>query len=261
MTSMPASAGASTEKLVALVTNGSQFAGPAAVLGLNQLNCRIYAHDPSFSDNSQRDAFASAHNGVIPLAGDRLSVAKDVLKTEGRLDILVENPAPRGEAHATDDDNTEALDKWLDDAAREVITEPFKLLNFAARTMRQQSRGVIIFFTSATWDRPQHGSVYYSAMRAAYPCLALGAARDLGAAGVQVNCVAPDFLESKEYYPPKLWNQPEKKKELEELVPVGRLQTAEDLAKLISFLASGPTAFLTGDLIKIDGGALMSAGV
>ena len=49
--------------------------------------------------------------------------------------------------------------------------------------------------------------------------------------------------------------------ELAELVPVGRLQTAGDLAKLITFLASGPTAFLTGDLIKIDGAALMSAGV
>ena len=261
MTTMPAPTGPSTEKLIALVTNGSQFAGPAALLGLNQLNCQVYVHDPSFSDDAQRDAFASDHNGVIPLAGNRLSVANDVMKAEGRLDILIENPAPRGEAHVTDDDNVDALDEWLTDAAREVITEPFELLNFAARAMRQRSRGVIIFFTSATWDRPQHGSVYYSAMRAAYPCLALGAARDLAPAGIQVNCVAPDFLESKEYYPPELWNQPEKKKELAELVPVGRLQTADDLGKLISFLASGPTAFLTGDTIKIDGGALVSAGV
>ncbi|HEY1005407.1 MAG TPA: hypothetical protein VGD83_37835, partial [Streptosporangiaceae bacterium] len=66
---------------------------------------------------------------------------------------------------------------------------------------------------------------------------------------------------SKEYYPPELWNRPEKKKELAELVPVGRLQTADDLWKLISFPASGPTAFLTGDTIKIDGGALVSASV
>ena len=44
-------------------------------------------------------------------------------------------------------------------------------------------------------------------------------------------------------------------------IPVGRLPTADDPAKLITSLASGPTASLTGDLIKIDGGALMSAGV
>ena len=145
MTTMPAPTGPSTEKLIALVTNGSQFAGPAALLGLKYLNCQVYVHDPSFSDDAQRDAFASDHNGVIPLAGNRLSVANDVMKAEGRLDILIENPAPRGEAHVTDDDNVAALDEWLTDAAREVITEPFELLNFAARAMRQRSRGVIIF--------------------------------------------------------------------------------------------------------------------
>ena len=258
---MTARNGAGTEKLIALLTNGSQFAGPAALLGLQHLNCQIYVHDPSLSDDAEREAFASAHDGVIPLAGDRLSVARDVIKAEGRLDILIENPSPRGEAHVTDDDNVDALDAWLNDAARELIVEPFELLNFVARAMRQQSRGVIVLLTSESWEKPQHGSVYYSAMRAAYPCLALGAARDLAPDGIQVNCISPNFLESKEYYPPKLWDQPEKKKELAELVPVGRLQTAGELGNLIGFLASGPNPFLTGSTIKVDGGALVSAGV
>jgi 3-oxoacyl-[acyl-carrier protein] reductase len=61
--------------------------------------------------------------------------------------------------------------------------------------------------------------------------------------------------------PPKLWDQPEKKQELAELVPVGRLQTAAELGNLIGFLASGPNPFLTGSTIKVDGGALVSAGV
>jgi len=66
MTTMPAPTDPGTEKLIALVTNGSQFAGPAALLGLKYLNCQIYVHDPSFSDDAQRNAFESAHNGVIP---------------------------------------------------------------------------------------------------------------------------------------------------------------------------------------------------
>ena len=253
--------GTGTEKLIALLTNGSQFAGPAALLGLKDLNCKVYVHDPSLSDDAKRKDFASAHDDVIPLAGNRMSVANEVVSAEGRLDVLIENPSPRGEAHVTDDDNVDALHSWLDDAARELIVEPFELLNFAARTMRQQSRGVIVLLTSESWEKPQHGSVYYSAMRAAYPCLALGAARDLAADGIQVNCISPNFLESKEYYPPKLWNQPEKQKELAELVPVGRLQTAGELGNLIGFLASGPNPFLTGSTIKVDGGALVSAGV
>jgi len=261
MTTTPAAASTSTEKLVALLTNGSQFAGQAALLGLDHLNCKVYVHDPSFSDDAKRNVFASAHNDVVPLAGDRLSVANDDIRAEGRIDILIENPSPRGEAHVTDDDNADALDKWLNDAARELIIEPFELLNFVSRAMRKQSRGVIAMLTSESWEKPQRGSVYYSAMRAAYPCLALGAARDLAPAGIQVNCISPNYLESKEYYPPKLWNQPEKKKELSMLTPIGRLQTANELGNVIGFPASGPNPFLTGSTIKIDGGALVSAGV
>jgi len=261
MTTMPAPADPGAETMIALVTNGCQFAGPATLLGLKQLNCQVYVHDPSFSDDARREAFAAENDGAIPVAGDRLTVANAVMKAAGRLDILVENPSPRGEAHVTDDDNVDALDQWLTDAASELITEPFELLNFAARAMRQRSRGVIVLLTSESWEKPQHGSVYYSAMRAAFPCLALGAARDLAPAGIQVNCVSPNYLESKEYYPPKLWSQPDKRKELAELTPVGRLQTAAELGNVIGFLASRPNPFLTGTTIKIDGGALVSAGV
>lgn len=198
--------GTTAEKLIALVTNGCRFAGPAALLGLKHLNCRIYVHDQSFSDDSQLEAFASAHNGVIPLAGSRLSVANEIIRAEGRLDILVENPSIRGERHVTDDDAVDTLDTFLTDAANELIVEPFQLLNFVARTMRQRSRGVIILITSESWEKPQRGSVFYSAMRAALPSLALGAARGLAAAGIQVNCISPNYLESEEYYPPEPWS-------------------------------------------------------
>jgi 3-oxoacyl-[acyl-carrier protein] reductase len=208
---MSTDTGTMTEKLIALVTNACRFAGPAALLGLKHLNSRIYVHDQSFSDDAQLDAFASAHNGVIPLAGSRLSVANEIIRAEGRLDILIENPSIRGERHVTDDDDVDTLDTWLTDAAHELIVEPFQLLNLVARTMRQRSRGVIVLITSESWEKPQRGSVFYSAMRAAFPCLALGAARDLAAAGIQVNCISPNYLESEEYYPPKLWNRPEKK--------------------------------------------------
>lgn len=257
MHSTPASNGASSERFIALVTNGCQYAGPAALLGLKDLDCHIYVHDQSFSDADQRDAFASAHEGMIPLAGSRLSVADQIIQVEGQLDILVENPSIRGERHTTDDDDVDTLDKWLNDAAFELIVEPFELVNLAARSMRERSRGAIVLITSESWEKPQHGSVFYSAMRAAFPSFALGAARDLGPAGVQVNCISPNYLESREYYPPALWSQPEKQKELAAAVPVGRLNTAGELGTLIGFLAGGPTAFLTGSTIKIDGGALV----
>jgi hypothetical protein len=76
------------EKIIALVTNGCRFAGPAALLGLKHLNCRIYVHDQSFSDDAQLDAFASAHNGVIPLAGSRLTVANEITRVFRKTTIV-----------------------------------------------------------------------------------------------------------------------------------------------------------------------------
>jgi NAD(P)-dependent dehydrogenase (short-subunit alcohol dehydrogenase family) len=97
----------------------------------------------------------------------------------------------RGERHVTDDDDR--LDTFFTYAAHELIVEPFQLLDFVARTMRQRSRGVIVLITSESWEKPQRGSVFYSAMRAAFQSLALGAAR-----GIQVNCISPDYLESED---------------------------------------------------------------
>jgi NAD(P)-dependent dehydrogenase (short-subunit alcohol dehydrogenase family) len=120
---------------------------------------------------------------------------------------LIENPSIRGERHVTDDDDVDTLDTFLTDAAHELIVEPFQLLNFMARTMCQRSRGMIILITSESWEKPQRGSMFYSAMRVAFPSLALGAARDL-APGIQVNCISPNYVESEEYYPPELWSRP-----------------------------------------------------
>ena len=242
---------------IALVTNSCQFAGPAALLGLKGLGCRIYAHDPSFDDSAGGSSFAEAHDGVTHLAGNRLSALDEVVRAAGRLDILVENASVRGERHTADDDDTHGLDKWLGDAASELVVEPFQLLNRVARVMRQQSGGSIVLITSESYEKPQHGSVFYSAMRAAFPSLALGAARDLASAGIRVNCISPNYLESNEYYPPEVWNQPEKKKEIAAIVPVGRLNTAAELGELIGFLASSGPEFLTGSTVKIDGGALV----
>jgi hypothetical protein len=121
-----------TEKLIALLTNGSQFAGPAALLSLKHLNCRVYVHDQSFSDDAKLKAFASAHDGVIPLAGNRLSVANDVIRAEGRLDILIENPSPRGEAHVTDDDNVEGR-QWRTRVCRRVTEDAVRATRTVSR--------------------------------------------------------------------------------------------------------------------------------
>ncbi|MGL6234769.1 MAG: SDR family oxidoreductase [Segniliparus sp.] len=237
---------------VSLVTNVTEFAGPGSALGLLNSGHKVYAHDPRFGDSAPHKTIA----GIIAVPGTREEVLAEVLRREGRIDTLVENPTIRGERYVTEDANTEKLDGWLDDAARELITEPFKLLNRVSKHMNDHEGGAIILVTSESWMKPQRGSVYYSAMRAALPSLALGSARDV-APKVQVNCLSLNYLQSEEYYPAAIWSTPEKLKELAERVPVGRLNTDQDLAKVVAFLASASTPFLTGSTIKVDGAALV----
>jgi 3-oxoacyl-[acyl-carrier protein] reductase len=241
----------------AILTNATEYAGPAAILGLEDLSARIYAHDRTFDDPAARAKYEQDHPLATAVAGDRLTVAAAAKEATGRIDILVENSVAAGVRHLTDDDDSDALASWLADAATEMLVEPSRLLNYVSRVMREQKSGAIVLFGSESWVKPQSGTVYYSAIRASAPSMALGAARDLGKYGIQVNCITPNYLESAEYYPPEVWNQPEKKKELEAIVPVGRLDTYREVGNVVRFLVDGNTPFLTGSTIKIDGGALV----
>lgn len=244
-------------KPIAILTNVTQYAGPASLLALADLGATVYAHDPTFGDESVREDFEKASPGVIAVAGDRLRVAQQAVDQAGRIDVYIENSVAVGERHLTDDNDADALAEWLGGAAEEMVVEPCKLLNFVSRIMRDQKSGSVVLFGSESWFKPQHGSAYYSAMRAIAPSMALGAARDLGRHGIQVNSITPNYLVSDEYYPAKVWDTPEKKKELAQIVPLGRLNTNRELANLVLFLIDAKTPFLTGSNIKIDGGALV----
>lgn len=242
---------------IAILTNATEYGGPAAILGLEDIGAKVYAHDRTFSDPTARANYQKKHPTAIAVEGDRLTVANVARKESGRIDVLVENSAAKGERHTTDDDNSEALAAYLVDATNEMIVEPSKLLNFVSRVMRDQKSGAIVLFGSESWVKPQSGTVYYSAIRASAPSMALAAARDLGKYGIQVNCISPNYLESAEYYPPEVWNQPEKKRQLQEIVPMGRLDTHREVGNVVRILVDGKTPFLTGSTIKIDGGALV----
>ncbi|WP_019201195.1 SDR family oxidoreductase [Tsukamurella sp. 1534] len=241
----------------AILTNVTEYAGPPGILALEDIGAKVYAHDKSFGDASARAAYEKDHPTATAVAGDRLTVAARAFQETGRIDVLVENSVGKGERHITDCEDPDELHAWLADAATEMIVEPSRLLNYVARVMRDQKSGAIVLFGSESWMKPQSGTVYYSAMRATAPSMALGAARDLGRYGVQVNCITPNYMESAEYYPPAVWDQPEKKKELAAIVPMGRLDTYREVANVVRFLIDGKTQFLTGSTIKIDGGALV----
>jgi 3-oxoacyl-[acyl-carrier protein] reductase len=120
--------------------------------------------------------------------------------------------------------------------------------------MRNQGSGRIVNLSSLAG---QAGSIvngaHYSASKGAVLALTKVVARELAPHGVTVNAVAPAAIAG----PVMAALPPGQVESLERSIPVGRLGTAEEVAALVSFLASDEAAFVTGATFDVNGGLLM----
>ena len=84
--------------------------------------------------------------------------------------------------------------------------------------------------------------------------LAVSLARELAAFNIQVNAVAPNFVESPTYFPPQLLADPQALGKITRNIPLGRLGKPREVGELVAFLASGEADFITGHVMPIAGG-------
>ena len=98
------------------------------------------------------------------------------------------------------------------------------------------------------------GNVLYGTTKAGVIAMTKGFARELGPFGINVNAIAPGLADT------GMTNQyldDEKRRQVSQLVPMGRLATTTDIATLVTFLASDLSSYVTGETITIDGGYMM----
>lgn len=236
---------------IALVTNVCHFVGISAAQTLQAHGAKVRCHDPSFGDEDKRADFASQNPDLVPLAAEETSLAVDQCAAEqGRLDIAVINdfyPAIRAPlAEASADEFRRALEALM------VI--PFETASAAARHMKAQSSGKLIFVTSAA---PIHGLpnyCMYAAGRGGANALALSVAKELARDNIQVNAVAPNYVESESYFPVDLLADPKALAKMTSKVPLGRLGQPSEVAEMIAFLASDRADFITAQTIPVAGG-------
>lgn len=236
---------------VALVTQATLYAGPGAVTALRRAGYRVVCQDDGFVDEQRRAEFAAAHPGV--LASPHKSPYRAVssaLREYGRLDLVVSNDVyPAKYQPVTELDPAE-----LRPAAEALLVTPAALVAKVAAVMRRQGCGHIVLITSAAPERPEPGFSVYSSLRAGASAFARAAARELAPHGITVHAIAPNFLASEQYYPHARWGTAEGRAELREMLPAGRLGTAEEIGELIVFLAGGSADFTTGEVIRFTGG-------
>jgi len=126
----------------------------------------------------------------------------------------------------------------------------FNCTRAAARIMMKQRFGRIINVTSITGEMGNAGQVNYSAAKAGIIGFTKSAAKELGSRGITVNAVSPGFIETD-----MTRNLPQKVRDkyIEE-IPLGRFGLPEDVAKVIAFLASDGASYITGEIVRVNGG-------
>jgi len=236
---------------VAIVTGGSRGIGKAIVQELIRNGSKVV-----FTYLKSDDAAMDLINEIKKTGGDiggiksnagNFDDAKKALDFTidkyGRLDILVNN------AGITKDKALMMMDpsEW-----REVIetnlTGYFNMARSCIVTMMKQKSGNIVNISSVSGIVGMARQVNYSSAKAGIIGLTKSLAKEVASYNIRVNAVAPGYIET------DMTKDLKKKEELLKMIPGGRFGKPEDVAVAVSFLASDKAGYITGQVIKIDGG-------
>jgi 3-oxoacyl-[acyl-carrier protein] reductase len=238
---------------VALVTGGSRGIGAAVAQALATAGAAVAV----CARNGE--AAAASAEAIAALGGQALGVAADVGRAEdaerlvkaclerfGRLDILVNNAGITRDGlvlRMKDGDWSDVLAVNLNGA--------FYCARAALRViLKQKQSGRIINIGSVVGSMGNAGQANYVTSKAGLIGLTKALAREVAARGVTVNLVAPGFIETD-----MTANLPDAVKETYRgQIPLGRFGTAADVAAAVAFLASDGAAYITGQVIHVNGG-------
>jgi 3-oxoacyl-[acyl-carrier protein] reductase len=238
---------------VCIVTGGSKGIGRAIVGLFAHEGARVYYFSRSEAEDTVALASAAAEGGgtVKWIACDVADAEKvdaaveTVVAEAGVVDALVNN------AGVTRDGLVfrMSLDDW-DTVLRTNLTSAFLVSRVVARHMIKRRSGSIVNVSSVVGIIGNGGQTNYSASKAGLIGFTKSLAREVGSRGVRVNALAPGFIETSmtEKIPS------EAKEKLKSGIPLGRTGRPEDVAAAALFLCSDLSTYVTGDVLKVDGG-------
>ncbi|GAB4504313.1 MAG: 3-oxoacyl-[acyl-carrier-protein] reductase [Anaerolineales bacterium] len=246
----------SLEKRVALVTGASRGIGRAIALELAARGAAVvvnYHHSPERANEVVKEiqtnnGQAAAFQADVSKFEQAQSLVKFTLDTFGDLHILVNN------AGITRDALIMMMSESDWDAVIETnLKSTFNCSKAAIKHMLRKRYGRIINIASVAGQMGNPGQTNYSASKAGQIGFTKALAREVAARNITVNAVAPGFVETE-----ILNTMPEGTLETAlKLVPLGRIGQPQEIACAVAFLASDQAAYITGQVLGVDGGMAM----
>ena len=237
---------------VALVTGSTRGIGRAIAEALAGAGARVavVGRDQAKAEEAAK-AIGSGAQGFGADVGDPASVVALVSAVEaafGTLDILVNNAGLTRDNilfRIKDDDWDAVLDTNLRGA--------FIAIRAASRGMMKRRWGRIINIASIVGLTGNKGQANYAASKAGLIGLTKSVAKELASRNILVNAVAPGFIDTDM----TAAMTPEARTLLSGQIPLDRLGTPQDIAAMVTFLASDHASYITGQVLVVDGGMVM----
>lgn len=241
---------------VAIVTGGSRGIGRAIALELASVGVKVVVNFAGRSDKAEETVELIRQAGGESLAvqadvsqsSDVDRLIKTTLEHFGKIDILVNN------AGITRDSLLLRMKEADWDAVLSTnLKGVFLCTKAVSKSMLKQRSGVIVNISSVVGLAGNAGQANYSAAKAGVIGFTKSTAKEFASRGIRVNAVAPGYIftDMTEILAEGVQN------EITRAIPLGRIGNPEDVAKVVSFLVSPDSAYMTGQTLSVDGGMEM----
>jgi 3-oxoacyl-[acyl-carrier protein] reductase len=224
---------------------GSAFAARGAKVSLMDIDASAADEAIAACGGPENSCFVQ---GDVSDADDAAAAIKAAVAFGGGLDVLVNN------AGITRDQLLMRMkDADWDQVMNVNLKGTYLMTKAATRRLMKSPRGRLINISSVVGIMGNAGQTNYAASKAGVLGFTRSVARELAGRGVTANAVAPGFIQTD-----MTADLPEGAAEqLQSRIPLGRLGTVEDVAEVVVFLASAEAAYVTGQVIPVDGGMVM----
>ncbi len=244
----------------AVVTGGSRGIGAAASLALARAGANVLLTYRARREDAERaaaeardlDVEAAAIRADLRRVADAERVIARAERLFGGLDIVVANS---GIWNSEDVPIEKMSEREWDEMMDVNMKSSYAICRFAVPLLKKRGAGRIILVSSTAGQRGEAFHTHYAASKGAQISFVKGLSTELAPHGILVNCVAPGWVDT-DMSKPAL-SKPATAAKVKRAIPLGRVGRPDEIAGPIVFLASDLATFITGEILNVNGGAVL----